>query len=1093
MKKLLILVAVGACSPEEGMSPPGSVRKAILGDAINLCSGMACAGTAENARANQAHAITRIAVRSPAFAECMNATMRNGSVNANTIVTSDFSNGGCNGNTPPYTHNGFGPYVSCKPGADLSQGGSVNGGENNDDAAWNELIDRQLARAMNALQVDVDLVNNWGAGGTTQNGYDSSGPDSNINQQVPIAQFTLNNIITSGGTSGGLVPTFVHETMHNMGYDHGCFLGAGGANPGTHHGNCGRDMTTWNPFATMNMVAAFCATEVLQRSQNAANPGCGTQGGSGSTTETLVTCQEGGMMIVSQFAALSTDTVPCHCVPDSVPFAQNAAGDQFGSAVTTGDFNGDGFTDLAAGSPGKSAGAGQVFVYRGARLGLTPWRSFSVADLSISGTGQTRCGTALVAGDFNGDGASDLAIGCPGASVRGRVAVVPGCLGSSCPMNQDGLQAAQTQVLVPADNSFEFGVALAAGSMVGGDSLDDLAIGAPGTHFDQGTTEVWRGNGAGPIMTRQFTVAGASAGDRFGEAVAFGNVAGNSTLELIVGAPGSASSRGAVFWSSGVGTNPVAVSLPATGSPLFGKRLVAGNIVGDNYDDVLISTPGMDVLHVSAGSSGGPGMATSVWSTTGAGTPSLAMQSDFPYAQVVVGYPAMNEALRLVGTGTTLSPREWLGQTLGTAFWSEAATDANGGFCQMLNNITEDVPCPIDGLTFSASALGTSAAFGFFGNGLQVVLGAPTDLVGPKQQQVAAGSVYVRGGDGLFAGNAWVDPQDYRIDQVATLYGGMKDRRALEAPTKWGEYFCEPGEVCLIGNVDNDLGDDIIAFSKSLPGKEGDVWVARSNGANAFIGVEVWHGNFCPGNEVCQVGDVNNDGRADLVSFVQSATAGHHNHVHVVSTQSGAVQEWSNFFCTAGERCLVGDIDGVNGVDILAFNQGAADVWVARSNGSTSFLAPELWHSNLCPTGQECHVGDVNADGRADVVRMKGGSPEVWVSLSTGSSFAPPRKWSDFLCLSGETCRLGDMNGDGRADLTAFSRDVDVTKVGDVYVGLSNGYDFGPPKKWHESLCVGTQLCEVGDVNNDGRRDAVVFLGNTAGKLQDVEISYSLP
>src|SRR5919197_316629 len=51
------------------------------------------------------------------------------------------------------------------------------------------------------------------------------------------------------------------------------------------------------------------------------------------------------------------------------------AGDEFGSAVATGDFNGDGFTDLAVGVPledvGATLDAGAVNVLYGSPTGLT--------------------------------------------------------------------------------------------------------------------------------------------------------------------------------------------------------------------------------------------------------------------------------------------------------------------------------------------------------------------------------------------------------------------------------------------------------------------------------------------------------------------------------------------------------------------------------------------------------------------------------------------------------------------------------------------------------------------------------------------------
>ena len=75
------------------------------------------------------------------------------------------------------------------------------------------------------------------------------------------------------------------------------------------------------------------------------------------------------------------------------------ANGRFGQTVVGGDFNGDGFSDLAVGAPGQN----QVFISYGA---LGPFQI-------LSGSGDF--GAALAVGDFNNDGRQDLAVGAPQA------------------------------------------------------------------------------------------------------------------------------------------------------------------------------------------------------------------------------------------------------------------------------------------------------------------------------------------------------------------------------------------------------------------------------------------------------------------------------------------------------------------------------------------------------------------------------------------------------------------------------------------------------------------------------------------------------
>ena len=99
--------------------------------------------------------------------------------------------------------------------------------------------------------------------------------------------------------------------------------------------------------------------------------------------------------------------------------------DNFGWALAAGDFNFDDIADLAVGVPGETLGtipgAGAVSVLYGSGSGLSAaanqlWHQdrSGVADVAEGGDS---FGWALAAGDFNGDGIADLAVGVPGESV----------------------------------------------------------------------------------------------------------------------------------------------------------------------------------------------------------------------------------------------------------------------------------------------------------------------------------------------------------------------------------------------------------------------------------------------------------------------------------------------------------------------------------------------------------------------------------------------------------------------------------------------------------------------------------------------------
>jgi len=100
--------------------------------------------------------------------------------------------------------------------------------------------------------------------------------------------------------------------------------------------------------------------------------------------------------------------------------------EHFGAALATGDFDGDGFRDLAVATPHDDSAKGAVTVFAGSANRLFERRDRFVpqadglppAPVQQDGF---RFGKALVAGDFDGNGYDDLVIGAPHLNLEGAV------------------------------------------------------------------------------------------------------------------------------------------------------------------------------------------------------------------------------------------------------------------------------------------------------------------------------------------------------------------------------------------------------------------------------------------------------------------------------------------------------------------------------------------------------------------------------------------------------------------------------------------------------------------------------------------------
>jgi FG-GAP repeat len=233
--------------------------------------------------------------------------------------------------------------------------------------------------------------------------------------------------------------------------------------------------------------------------------------------------------------------------------------DHFGTALAAGDFDADGFDDLAIGILSDRAGGvsgGAVVVLYGSAAGLTGARAqFWTQDspgVPEDSEDEDEFGAALAAGDLNGDGAADLAIGLPGEDLgtpadAGAVVVLYGAAAA-------GLTATDAQLWtqdspgVPgaAELQDAFGVSLATGD-VDGDGIADLAVGVPqeslGAVADAGAVNLLFGSatgltGAGSQLLTQDSpgVPGtAEPFDQFGFSVALGDADHDGFADLAAG------------------------------------------------------------------------------------------------------------------------------------------------------------------------------------------------------------------------------------------------------------------------------------------------------------------------------------------------------------------------------------------------------------------------------------------------------------------------------------------------------------------------------------------------------------------------------
>lgn len=288
-------------------------------------------------------------------------------------------------------------------------------------------------------------------------------------------------------------------------------------------------------------------------------------------------------------------------------------------------------------------------------------------------------------------------------------------------------------------------------------------------------------------------------------------------------------------------------------------------------------------------------------------------------------------------------------------------------------------------------------------------------------------------------------------------------------------------ETPAVGDVNGDGRDDIITFTHGDSGFGPlDVYVGLSNGST-FGASTLWGDWWAHRGHAPAVGDFNNDGRDDIWAFTGTDV--------YVALSTGTNFNGGVFNSAAGttddhDIGRVGDVNGDGRADAVLFAaDGTGDVHVMLSTGA-GFGARTKWHEWFAPEGETPMVADVNGDGRGDIITFTQGlnGNQVFVALSTGASFGPATAWHASFAFAGEVPAVGKFNSGARADILTFVRN------GSVYVGISNVAATFTSVLWDSDFGDANDALLAGDVNGDGRDDILRF---TQDQAADVFVALS--
>jgi len=259
-----------------------------------------------------------------------------------------------------------------------------------------------------------------------------------------------------------------------------------------------------------------------------------------------------------------------------------------------------------------------------------------------------------------------------------------------------------------------------------------------------------------------------------------------------------------------------------------------------------------------------------------------------------------------------------------------------------------------------------------------------------------------------------------------------------------------------------------------------DIAVANYDADSIGVLINQGNGNFTaqmlyplpPGSSPRSIaaGDVDGNGQPDLV--VASSGA---DDVIVLFNKGNSIfsgrVSYSMVTGSSPYAVALADVDGDGKPDMVVANSGAGNIAVLLNIGSGRFAASTLYSTGAGSSPRAVALADVNNDGKIDIVVANALNDNVGVLLNTASgTFASAAAFSTGSGSSPSAVAVGDVNRDGKADIVVANYASDSVSV--LFNSASNG--FSTPATFSTGYGSSPASVALTDVNADGKLDIVV-------------------
>jgi hypothetical protein len=313
-------------------------------------------------------------------------------------------------------------------------------------------------------------------------------------------------------------------------------------------------------------------------------------------------------------------------------------------------------------------------------------------------------------------------------------------------------------------------------------------------------------------------------------------------------------------------------------------------------------------------------------------------------------------------------------------------------------------------------------------------------------------------------------PDDILSVQEAFCYAQpSKCNRRWSSSANW----CgADGHELHLGDFNGDTRQDMLCHRVS----DGYKWIAFATSSGSFAGTS-WEYplNWCVSGDRLMIGDFNGDDRDDLLCH--SADDGMKWIAHSTSSGTFTGTTWhapNNWCGHQGAALYLGDFNGDNRDDMLCHDVYTGYKWISHATYAGNFNGTS-WESNMngCVLPGVLSIGRFNQDNRDDLLCHDLNSGAKYISFATGSGTFTGTSWSAALNWCNDTAvQVGDVDGDGREDMICHDRNsgrnwISLAKADGSFAGTTRVSLPDQPLR-----CNGYgQSFMVGDLNGDSAAD----------------------